>query len=98
LDVVIGEQPTVVVNSETICFGADAIISATPTPEGIYNYSWTVPSGASNPGNVASFTATVAGSYTVTITTTGTAPCSSDPVTGTLTINPEITTSPISHD
>jgi hypothetical protein len=96
--VTISPLPTVAVNSETICFGADAIITATPTPAGIYNYSWTVPSGASNPGNVTSFTATVAGAYTVTITTTGTPPCLSDPATGTLTINPEITTSPISHD
>jgi hypothetical protein len=98
LDVTINALPEVTVNSETICFGADAIITATPTVPGTYDYAWTVPAGASDPGNVASFTATVAGNYTVTISTTGTPPCSSLPASGTLTVNPEITTTGISHN
>ena len=98
LVITISTLPEVTVNSETICFGADASITATPTVPGTYDYTWTVPAGASDPGNVATFTATVAGNYTVTISTTGTPPCSSLPASGTLTVNPEITTTGISHN
>ncbi len=77
--------PTVTVNSPTICAGASAMIMATGTPAGIYSYSWTVPAGASNPGNIASFSATVAGSYSVTITNIN--GCSATGA-GTLTVNP----------
>ena len=34
------------------------------------NYVWTVPVGATNPGNVASFTSGIAGTYSVVITNT----------------------------
>lgn len=34
---------------------------------GSYSYDWTVPQGATDPGNVASFTATVAGVYSVVV-------------------------------
>ena len=40
---------------------------ATPAIPGAYTYTWSVPAGVTNPGNVASFTTTVAGTYTVTI-------------------------------
>ena len=98
LVITISTLPEVTVNSEAICFGADASITATPTVLGTYDYAWTVPAGAADPGNVATFTATVAGNYTVTISTTGTSPCSSLPASGTLTVNPEITTTGISHN
>ncbi|UPT71263.1 MAG: T9SS type B sorting domain-containing protein [Flavobacterium sp. JAD_PAG50586_2] len=57
------------VNSSTIC-GGTATVTATPSIPGIYNYAWTVPSGFPNPGNVASFTTTIAGVYTVVLTQT----------------------------
>jgi Lamin Tail Domain/Bacterial Ig-like domain/Secretion system C-terminal sorting domain/Endonuclease/Exonuclease/phosphatase family/Calx-beta domain len=72
--VVINENPTVTVNSATRCSNDPAVtITATPSPAGIYNYTWTVPAGATDPGNVASFSTFVAGTYNVVITnpTTG---------------------------
>ena len=60
--VTINAIPTVTVNSPTVCQGTNAIVTATPSPAGTYSYVWTVPTGATNPGNVASFTATVSGS------------------------------------
>ncbi|WP_412476438.1 fibronectin type III domain-containing protein [Flavobacterium sp. TBRC 19031] len=67
--------PVVTVNSETICFNQSTTITATTQTPGNYIYSWTVPSGFANPGNVASFTTTVAGTYTVTVTPVGTNFC-----------------------
>jgi hypothetical protein len=63
-----GTPPTVSVNSAAVCGGAAATITATPSPAGSYNYVWSVPAGASDPGNVPSFSATVQGYYGVTIT------------------------------
>ena len=84
---VINPKPTVTVNSPTVCFGQNAVMTATPGTTGTYSYVWTVPTGATNPGNVATFNATVAGIYTVIITNTLTG-CSSDSASGTLTHNP----------
>jgi hypothetical protein len=79
--------PTVTVNSATVCDGSAATITATPGVPGTYNYVWTVPAGATNPGNVASFTSTVAGTYSVVITNTTTS-CVSASASGTITVNP----------
>jgi hypothetical protein len=76
-------NPTVSVNSASRCpDDAAATITATPSPAGTYTYAWQVPSGASDPGNVQSFSATVAGTYTVTVTSNG---CSGTG-SGTLTV------------
>ena len=74
------------VNSPTVCQGTPANVIATPSISGTYNYAWTVPTGATNPGNVASFFTNVAGVYSVIITdtTTGT---TSPSASGTVTIN-----------
>ncbi|WP_284651199.1 hypothetical protein, partial [Flavobacterium terrisoli] len=83
--------PTVTVNSPVKCSNDPAVtITATPNPAGTYTYVWQVPVGAVNPGNVASFSATVGGTYTVTITTTGGTNCSGSG-SGTLTVNPSPT-------
>ncbi len=92
ITITINPNPTVTVNSVSKCASDPAVtITATPTPAGTYNYVWTVPGGATNPGNVASFSATVAGTYSVIIT---------DPVTGcqgtgagnlTVNANPSVT-------
>ncbi|MDI9256709.1 choice-of-anchor L domain-containing protein [Flavobacterium sedimenticola] len=67
--------PVVTVNSASICTGQSTTITATPQTPGSYNYTWTVPTGVTNPGNVASFNTSVAGTYTVVITPIGTSFC-----------------------
>ncbi|MFN5845054.1 MAG: beta strand repeat-containing protein, partial [Flavobacteriia bacterium] len=84
--VTINPNPTVAVNSPTVCAGTTATVTASPTPAGSYDYVWDVPGAATNPGNVASFTPTVNGLYSVVITNTLTN-CSSTSVSGTVTIN-----------
>jgi len=85
--VTINALPTVTVNSPTVC-GTTATVTATPSPAaGTYSYAWTVPGGATNPGNVASFSATVSGTYSVVVTNTTTT-CSSTSASGIATINP----------
>ena len=68
LTIIVNPILGVTVNSPTVCSSATATLIATPTLPGTYNYAWTVPTGASNPGNVSSFTATVSGAYSVVIT------------------------------
>ncbi|QBZ97734.1 gliding motility-associated C-terminal domain-containing protein [Flavobacterium sangjuense] len=85
--VVINPVPTVAVTSPPVCAGTPATVTATPTPAGSYTYTWTVPSGATNPGNVATFTTTIAGVYSVVITDTTTT-CPSLPGQTTVVINP----------
>jgi hypothetical protein len=77
--------PQVSVNSPQVCPGAGASITATVSPAGTYTYSWTVPTGAANPGNNPSFTATVPGTYSVTVTGQGGCTASAS---GTLTVTP----------
>jgi large repetitive protein len=83
--VTINPVPTVTVNASAICAGATATITATPGVAGTYNYVWTAPAGVTDPGNVASFTSTIAGTYTVIITSPG-SNCSSASANGTVTI------------
>ncbi len=78
--------PTVTVNSSTICSGSQATITATPGTAGTYNYVWTVPAAATNPGNVATFTSGIVGTYSVVITNTTTG-CGSASASGTVTVN-----------
>uniref|UniRef100_UPI00286A3858 Ig-like domain-containing protein n=1 Tax=Flavobacterium sp. TaxID=239 RepID=UPI00286A3858 len=85
--VVINPVPTVTVTSPPVCAGTPATVMATPTPAGTYTYTWTVPLGATNPGNVATFTTTIAGVYSVIITNTTTT-CPSQPGQTTVVINP----------
>ncbi|WNM18541.1 choice-of-anchor L domain-containing protein [Flavobacterium capsici] len=67
--------PIVSVNSSSICAGQTTTVTATPAVPGTYTYTWTVPAGVTNPGNVASFTTTVEGTYTVVITPLSTTFC-----------------------
>ena len=85
--VTINAIPTVTVNSSVVCNGSSSTVTATPGTTGTYSYSWTVPTGAINPGNVASFTSTVAGTYSVIITNTVTS-CVSTSASGTITFVP----------
>ncbi len=83
--VTVNPLPTVTVNSAAVCSGASATITATPGVAGTYTYVWTVPVSATNPGNVASFPASVAGTYSVVITNA--LGCASASGSGTLTVN-----------
>lgn len=77
--------PTVTVNNSTICPGETAIVTTATGESGTYSYVWTVPAGATNPGNVASFTTTTAGTYSVVAIKNG---CSSSSASGVVTVNP----------
>ncbi|MFN6015210.1 MAG: PKD domain-containing protein, partial [Flavobacteriales bacterium] len=88
--VTVNPIPTVTVNSPAVCAGTPATVTATPGTAGNYSYAWNVPTGATNPGNVASFTTTTAGSYSVIITNTVTN-CVSLQESGTVTVNPNPT-------
>jgi hypothetical protein len=87
----VNANPTVTVNSPTKCSSDAAVtITATPNPAaggGIsYTYAWTTrPVGVADPGNVASFPASVAGNYGVVITRVGTGCTGSG--SGTLSVN-----------
>lgn len=83
--VTINPLPTVTVNSSVICAASVATITATPGVGVAYNYLWTVPAAVPNPGNVASFTSTIAGTYSVVITNSITS-CASASASGTVTI------------
>jgi gliding motility-associated-like protein len=90
VDITSNSSISATVNSSTICEGSSAALIATPGASGSYSYSWTVPTGVTNPGNAASFTSGTAGTYSVVITNTVTG-CSSSPASGTLTVNPNPT-------
>ena len=94
--VTVNPNPTVTVNNASICAGSSTLITATPGLSGTYSYAWTVPTGANNPGNAASFTASIAGAYSVVITNTVTN-CSSLSASGNLIVNP-IPTLTVSSD
>lgn len=61
------DLPTLSVSTPSICVNEMSTIEAIVSPQSIYDYTWTVPSGVSDPGNVSSFTSNIAGTYTVSI-------------------------------
>ncbi|MCA0229192.1 MAG: hypothetical protein LCH91_01935 [Bacteroidetes bacterium] len=64
-------QPTVSLNTVTLtCVTTSQTLTATVggLNGGTASYAWTVPSGVTNPGNVASFNVTIPGTYSVTVT------------------------------
>ena len=89
----VNPNPTVTVNSPVVCASAlPATLTASPSGgAGPYHYVWTVPAGASDPGDVASFSATVAGNYSVVVSDSSSPSCASVPGSGTLTVNPNPT-------
>src|SRR6266542_1833780 len=87
-NVTVNANPTVTVNSPTSCAGSlPATMTATPAggSGSGYHYAWTVPAGASNPGDVSSFGASTAGTYSVIVTDSNS--CASASGSGTLTVN-----------
>ncbi|POS00815.1 hypothetical protein Q361_12115, partial [Flavobacterium croceum DSM 17960] len=87
LQLVVDQKPQVTTSSAGVCIGNNATVSTTVSPAGTYNYVWTYPAGASDPGNVSTFTTSVAGTYTVVATNTTTG-CSSNATPVTVTIYP----------
>ncbi len=77
MTILVNPAINVTVNSTTLCSSGTATVTATPAIAGSYIYVWTVPQGVPNPGNVASFTTTTAGTYTVVISQTNSF-CNSD--------------------
>ena len=67
--VTVNPIPTFTISSPSVCLGSPLTITANPItgakPD--YNYTWQVPSGVTNPGNVSNFTTTTSGVYTATI-------------------------------
>lgn len=82
-------NPVVSVQSINACELNPPPLTATPAVPGTYNYVWTVPAGATNPGNVASFTTLVSGAYSVIITNPVTG-CSSAAASGSVFAAPAI--------
>ena len=84
--VTVNPRPTVTVNSPKSCTGTAATVIATAGNTSSYTYTWTVPAGVSNPGDVPSFQTTTAGDYSVIIKNTVTN-CQSDSAFGTVVFN-----------
>ena len=64
--------PVISIDTVRVCAGASATVTISGTPGSGMQYSWTVPGGANNPGNVAQFNTLIAGTYNVTMTETAT--------------------------
>ncbi len=79
--------PTVTLNNASICQGQTANITATTALGGTYTYTWTVPNGAVNPGNVATFSSNIAGNYSVVVVNVSSPNCPSAAVSSTITVN-----------
>ena len=79
--ITVNALPTVSLGNASFCTGATATLNASASPAGSYTYHWTVPTGATPPGDVASFSTSTAGNYKVYITST-TTNCQSTEVTG----------------
>lgn len=86
LNVTVNPIPTLSINSPSVCQGAPATLIATPTISGTYSYTWTVPAGVTNPGNVPSFGVTTPGIFNAVITNTATG-CVSASASGTVSVN-----------
>ena len=93
----IKDSPTVsfASNAISICQNSSTLLTALPSPAvaiGTYSYTWTVPTGSTNPGNVASFTTstndTAAGNYSVIVTDSSLSQCPSQPASVALTLVP----------
>ena len=93
--VTVSSIPVVTLSNASFCLGSTATLNAIPLIQIslgnfgpiipiAYTYNWTVPAGASQPGNVPSFSTTTAGTYKVYITNTATN-CQSAEVTGIVT-------------
>ncbi len=68
LSLVVSQKPFGSISNPISCFGNTTIVTTTPGAPGSYSYSYTVPFGVPNPGDVSSFTTAIEGYYSVVIT------------------------------
>jgi len=66
--VTVFQVPSVTVNSTPGLQGTTVLVTAVPSSNGSFTYTWNVPSGVLNPGNVSSFSTSTSGIYSVIIT------------------------------
>jgi gliding motility-associated-like protein len=69
VNITINPVPSFSILSPSVCIGSPLTINANPLTgtSSDYNYTWVVPTGVTNPGNVSSFTTTIPGVYSATI-------------------------------
>jgi len=70
VSVTIIQNPILNLTAPSVCSGTNALITASAAPPDVYTYLWNVPTDMGNPGNISSFTTSVAGNYSVTVTDT----------------------------
>lgn len=86
LPIRIKANPIVLAQGTTVCSGFSGTISTSVTPiNSAFQYSWSYPAGAVDPGNVSSFDANIGGDYVVTVKDNH--GCVSNPGTATLIVN-----------
>jgi gliding motility-associated-like protein len=92
----INPLPTFNLLSPSVCSGSSLTITINPLTgaSNDYNYTWLVPTGVTNPGNVSNFPTTIAGIYTATIKNK-TTNCESAPSNNTVIFYPLPTAAPI---
>ena len=75
--------------SPSVCSGSPLLITANPLTglTSDYNFTWLVPAGVNNPGNVSSFTTTIPGIYTASIKNKSTN-CESGAINNSITFYP----------
>jgi hypothetical protein len=79
-------NPVITAQGSIVCEGFSGLIAASATPiNPAFQYNWTFPSGAIDPGNVASFETSIGGEYVVTVKDNH--GCISNPATATLVVN-----------
>ena len=85
VNISINQLPTFNLTTPSVCVGSPLKVAVNPL-SGVttdYDYTWVVPTGVANPGNVSNFTTTIAGVYTATIKNK-TTNCTSAPVNNTV--------------
>lgn len=86
LSIRIKANPIVSAQGTTVCSGFSGVISANVIPiNSSFQYSWSYPAGAVDPGNTSSFDANIGGDYVVTVIDNH--GCVSNPATATLIVN-----------
>ena len=69
VNTIINPIPSFNILSPSVCVGSVFTINVNPLSgtSSDFNYTWVVPTGVANPGNVSNFTTTIPGVYTATI-------------------------------
>jgi gliding motility-associated-like protein len=89
VNTIINPIPSFNILSPSVCVGSVFTINVNPISgtSSDFNYTWVVPTGVANPGNVSNFTTTIPGVYTATIKNKSTN-CESAALNNTVTFYP----------